>query len=113
MSDAIAMVAALGGEVVTYLPYGGVAKQFKAIIEREPSRVAAFSGATYSEHAMLVTFPRHATDGMMSVAKGKDRFMLKHRLSDSDEKEFTVVMVQDEDAGLVASDGGMFTVLVK
>lgn len=113
MSDSVAMVAALGGELITYLPYGGTAKTFTALVEREPSRVSAFSGAAYPEHALLVTFPRDATDGVVSIAKGKDRVRFRHRLSDSDDKEFTVVTVQDEDAGLVSSDGGMFTVVVK
>lgn len=113
MSDAVDMVADLGGELVTYTPYGGVAKQFKALVEREPSRVAALVGVTYPEQAMLVTFPRDATDGVLTVQKGKDRLACKRALSDSQDTQYTVAMVQDEDAGLMAGDGGMFTVLVK
>lgn len=112
-NDAVQLVAALGGELVTYYPHGGVAKQFKAIVEREPSRVAALVGVTYPEQAMLVTFPRDATDGVLTVQKGKDRLACKRALSDSQATAYTVAMVQDEDAGMVAGDGGMFTVLVK
>lgn len=107
------MVAALGGEVVTYIPYRETAKTFKAIVDREPSQIAALAGVAYPEHAPRVTFPRDATDGVMSITKGKDRISFKRQLSDRDETTFTVGMVQDEDAGLIDGDGGMFTVLVK
>lgn len=113
MSDAVRLVADLGGELVTYSPYGGTAKQFKAIVEREPSQPAPFGGAIYPENSMLVTFPRHATDGVLSVAKGKDKISFKRHLSDAAATEYTVVMIQDEDAGLAAGDGGMYTVVVK
>lgn len=113
MSDAVDMVAALGGELVTYIPHGGVPKAFKAIVEREPSRVAAITGVAYPEQAMLVTFPKDATDGVTAIAKGKDRVRIKRTLSDVIETDFTVALVQDEDSGLVAGDGGMWTVLVK
>lgn len=112
-SDAVLLVAALGGELVTYRPYGQVAKSFKAIVEREPTRVAAHTGVSYPEQSVLVTFPRDATDGMTSLAKGKDKISFKRFLSDSQETEFTVAMIQDEDAGLTGSDGGMWTVVVK
>lgn len=113
MADAVDLVAALGGELITYRPYGGTAKQFKAIVEREPSRVAAFTGVAYPEQAMLVTFPKDASDGVQSIGKGKDRIVCKRHVSDQQEGEYTVVMVQDEDVGMVAGDGGMWTVLVK
>lgn len=113
MSDAVDMVAALGGELITYRPSGGTVKQFKAIVEREPTRVSAFTGVTYPEQAMLVTFPKDATNGMTSIGKGKDRISLKRHVSDAVASDYTVVMVQDEDVGLVAGDVGMWTVLVK
>jgi hypothetical protein len=113
MSDAVDMVAALGGELVTYTPYGGVAKQFRAIVEREPSRVSLLTGVAYPEQALLITFPHDATDGVTSVAKGKDKMRVKKHLSDAMETDYTVTMVQEEDAGMVASDFGMWTVLVK
>lgn len=113
MSDAVAMVAALGGELVTYSPYGGTAKTFKALVERQPSEIAALAGVAYPENSLAVTFPRHATDGVMSIAKGKDRISFKRHVSDSDVSTYTVVVVQQEDVGMVAGDGGMWTVLVK
>jgi hypothetical protein len=112
-NDAVQLVAALGGERITYRPFNGTAKQFKAIVEREPTRVSAFSGVAYPEQAMLVTFPKDATDGMTSIGKGKDRIACKRHVSDTQETEYTVVMVQDEDMGMLAGDGGMWTVLVK
>lgn len=112
-NDAVQLVASLGGELITYRPYGGTAKTFKAIIDREPSRVSAFSGVAYPEQAMLVTFPNDATDGVESIRKGMDRVSFKRHLSDAQETDYTVAMVQDEDAGLVPGDGGMWTVLVK
>ena len=113
MSDALELVAALGGELITYRPYNGVALQFTAIVEREPSRVSVFTGVAYPENAILVTFPKDATDGVESISKGKDTLSFKRHLSDRDVTEFTVTMIEDEDVGLVGSDLGMWTVLVK
>lgn len=113
MSDAVDMIAALGGELITYRPSGGVATQFRALIEREPSRVAALVGVTYPEQAMLITFARAASGGMLTVQKGKDRVLCKRHVSDSQETEYTVAMVQDQDSGMVSGDQGMYTVLVK
>lgn len=113
MSDAVQLVAALGGELVTYLPYGAVAKQFKAIVEREPSRVSLLTGVAYPEQALLITFPKDATDGVATIAKGKDKLRVKKHLSDPTETDYTVSMIQEEDSGLTGSDGGMWTVLVK
>lgn len=113
MSDAVELVAALGGELITYTPAGGVAKSFKAIVEREPARVSLLSGVAYPEQAMLLIFPKDATNGVTSIGKGKDKIKVKTHLSDVQETEYTVAVVQEEDAGLVASDAGMWTVLVK
>jgi hypothetical protein len=114
MSDAVDMVAALsGGEQITYTPYGGTVKVFKAIIDREPSRVSLLTGVAYPEQALLLTFPNDAIDGVTSVAKGKDKVRFRKHLSDAMETEYTVVMVQEEDSGMVTSDDGMWTVLVK
>lgn len=115
MSDSVDMLAALGheAELVTYTPSGGVAKTFRALIDRQPSQMALVSSVAYPESALSVTFPKDATDGVLTVSKGHDRIKFKRHRGDSDETEFTVVMIQSEDAGLVSHDGGMFTVLVK
>jgi hypothetical protein len=113
MSDSVNLVAALGGELVTYQPYGGVAKTFRALVERQPSQVALLTGVAYPEHSLLVTFPKDATNGVTAITKGKDKIKFKRTLSESQETEFTVVVIDKEDAGLVAGDGGMFTVVVK
>ncbi|MDH5738740.1 MAG: hypothetical protein OEY77_00275 [Nitrospira sp.] len=113
MSDAVAIVEALGGEVVTYMPYGGTARQIKAVVEREPSRVSAFSGVAYPENAMIIAVPRDVVNGVLTIAKGKDHVRFKRSISDATETEFTVAMVQDEDVGMIPGDSGMYLLLVK
>lgn len=113
MSDSVNLVAALGGELVTYQPYGGVAKQFKAIVERQPPQQEVAGGHQYLVNTIQVTFPRDATDGVLAVQEGKDKLRFKQSLSDAQEKEFVISSLLKEDAGLTASDGGMFAVLVE
>lgn len=113
MSDAVALVAALGGELVTYTPHGGVAKTFKAIVERRPSQVGQAGGFAYAENTLELLIPIDATDGMTAIQVRKDRVRFKKNLNDAQETDFTVNKIVQEDAGLVVSDGGMFRVEVK
>ena len=113
MSDAVAMVAALGGEPVIYTPYGGVAKQFRAIIHRRPTQVQQAGGHAYGANTIEMEFPNDATDGMTTIQERKDTVDFKKSLDDAQVTKFTVNKLIHEDAGLVASDGGMFHVLVQ
>lgn len=113
MSDSVNLVAQLGGEIVTYTPYGGVAKTFKAIVERRPSQVAQVGGHQFAANTIELQIPRDATDGVLAVQERKDRVRFKKRLDDTDETEFTVQKVVQEDAGLTSSDGGMFHLEVR
>lgn len=113
MSDAVNVVAALGGELVTYTPSGGVAKQFTAIVERTPSAPSVFGGASYPENAIVVTFPKDATNGVLTVHKGKDRITVKRHVSDSVETEYTVVMIEEEPAWSAGGIGDLWKVVVK
>lgn len=112
MSDAVAMVAALGGEVVTYLPYGGVAKQFKAIVERRPSQIGGGPAGPMPVNSMQVSFPMDVTDGVMTVQPRKDVVKFRKNLGDQQDTEFVVQKIMQEDTGLGVS-GGMFTVMVQ
>ncbi len=112
MSDAVNIVAGLGGELVTYRPYGGTARTFKAIVERRPSQIAGSPAGSYPVNALEVTFPRDAVDGVMTVQVRKDQMRFKKNLSDAAETEFTVQKILEEDAGFDGS-GGMFRVLVQ
>ena len=113
MSDAVFMVAELGGELVTYQAYNGTAKQFKAIVARQPSQVQQSAGGPYPVNQLEVTFPRDATDGVLVVQERKDKMRFKKKLSDLEDTEFTVMKLIDEDAGFSAGTGGMFRVLVQ
>lgn len=115
MSDTVDMVAAMGTEAVlaTFIPYGGVPRQFKVLVDRQPPQVEILSGVSYPENSLSVLIPRDAVNGALTINKGKDKIKFKRHLSDSQETEFTVVMIETEDAGLVSSDGGMFVVVVK
>jgi hypothetical protein len=113
MSDSVELVAQLGGEVITYVPYGGTAKQFKAIVERRPTQVQQTGGFSYGANTLELMIPRDATDGVTAIQERKDRVRFKKSLGDREETDFTVNKVIQEDAGLAASDGGMFRVVVQ
>ncbi len=113
MSDSVNLVAALGGELVTYQPYGGVTKTFKAIVERQPSQVENSPAGSYPVNTLEVFIPKDATNGVTAVQPRKDRMRFKKTLGDTQETDFTVQKIIQEDAGLVAGGGGMFRVLVQ
>ena len=112
MSDATDMIAALGGELVTYRPYGGTETTFEAIVERQPSQVASSPAGNYTVNVIEVTFPMHATEGVLTVQPRKDRIQFKKNLGDRQETEFVVSKIVREDIG-IAGSGGMFTVEVQ
>ena len=112
-SASVTMVAQLGGELVTYTPQGGVAKSFKAIVERRPMQVAQAGGFAYGANTIELLLPRDAVDGVLAVQERKDRVRFKKNLNDAQETEFTVNKILQEDAGLTVSDGGMFRVEVQ
>lgn len=112
-SASVMLVAQLGGELVTYTPQGGVAKSFKAIVERRPMQVAQAGGFQVGTNTIELLIPRDATDGVLTVQERKDRVRFKKSLDDAQETDFTVNKVLQEDAGLIASDGGLFRVEVR
>lgn len=112
MSDVVSMIAALGGELVTYIPYGGTARTFEAMVERQPSQVAASPAGSYPVNALEVTFPMDTVDGVLTVQPRKDRIRFKKNLGDAQETEFVVQKIVREDIG-IAGSGGMFTVQVQ
>lgn len=112
MSDSVEAVAALGGEVITYLSAGGTAKQFKAIVERRPSQVAGSPAGSYPVNTLEVSFPMDAVNGVLTVLPRKDAMRFKKNVSDSQETEFSVQKIVEEDTGLAGS-GGMFRILVQ
>lgn len=113
MSDSVDMVAQLGGELVTYTPHDGVARTFKAIVERRPTQVQSAGGFHYGANTLELLIPRDATNGVTSIKERFDRVRFKKSLDDAQETDFSVNKVIQEDAGLLAFDGGMFRVLVQ
>jgi len=107
-SDSVRAVAALGGELVTYTPFGGTAMTFKAIVDRQPAQVQG----SYTVNQLEVWIPNDSADGVKSIQVRKDKMAFKKNLSDSQVSEFTVQKILQEDAGL-ATDGGMFRVMVQ
>ena len=112
MSESVEIVLGLGGEVVTYHPFGGVPKTFRAIIDRVPAPIQDGGTFQYALNTLSVTFPRDATNGMASVQPRKDRISFKRNLSDADVTMFAVQKILQEDAGMTPADGGMFVVQV-
>lgn len=109
MSDSVELVAAVGGEVITYTPHGGAPKTFLAIVHRRPTQVQS-GGRPYTAKVIEMDIPRDATDGVLSVKEGHDTVRFKVNLSDAQDTLFTVAKVISQDAGLVATDGGLFHV---
>lgn len=116
-SESVTLVEALGGEVVTYTPEGDEPITFKAIVNRRPPMVQpnVSSAGKFSYHANTIELqiPRDAQQGVLAVVEGHDKVSFKRQLDDEDETEFTVTKIVQEDAGMVPSDGGMFTILVQ
>jgi hypothetical protein len=112
MAESTAMISDLGGELVTYIPHGGTAKPFKALVERQPSQVSSTAAGSYPVNTLEVTFPMDATDGVLTVQPRKDRIEFKKNLGDSQATEFVVQKIVREDIG-IAGSGGMFTVMVQ
>ena len=114
MSDAVHLIRALGGEMVTYTPYGGVAKSFLAIVERDrPSNDQQMvNGQRYSVNTRRVLIANDAVDGMTTIQEHKDVVRFKRNVNDAAETDFTVQTIMTNDLGF-ASDAGAFLVLVQ
>lgn len=110
-SLSVTLVAQLGGELVTYTPHGGVAKTFKAIVERGENGQPVQAGSRpFTKRVRRLTIPNDATDGVTSIKEGHDTVSVKHNLDDAAVTTYTVAKLLSHDVGLVASDGGMFVV---
>ena len=107
------MVKRLGGESVTYQPYGGVARTFLALVDRRPMAIQEGAPAQYGTNMLQVAFPIDAVDGVLTVATRKDKISFKRNLSDGTATVFTVQKIRHEDSGIVAQDRGMFYVTVQ
>lgn len=112
MSDTVDMVAALGGELVTYTPFNGVPKTFRALVERRPTQVEQAGGVAYGANTIELLIPKDATDGMETIQPRKDRVRFKKNLADAEARDFTVQTILTEDEG-IAGDGGAFLVVVQ
>lgn len=113
MSDATDMVAAFDWDLVTYVPYGGTKKTFKALVTRDLSSVASSAAGSYAVNVLHVTFPMDATDGVLTVQPRKDRIRFKRNMSDSQDTEFVVQKIMPESDRGFAGCGGMFKIEVQ
>lgn len=110
-SDSVNLVAALGGELVTYTPHGGAAKTFKAIVERGENGQPVEPGSRpYTKRMRRLLIPNDATDGVTAIKEGHDTVSAKFNLNDAAATNFTVMKLLGHDAGIVSTDGGLFTV---
>jgi len=108
-SESVQLVVALGGELITYQPQDGAPRTFKALVHRRPIQVQA-GGRPYTNKVLELDLPRDGTNGVLSVKEGHDTVRVKFNLADAQETTFTVAKVVSQDAGMVASDGGLFHV---
>lgn len=109
MSDSVDMANQLDGELVTYVPYVGVPRRFKAIVKRRPTQVEQAGHFQYGANTIELLIPRDATNGVLTVQTRKDTVTFKKNLSDTQETTFTVNTIMQEDTWM----GGMFHVLVQ
>lgn len=112
-SDSVRLIAQLGGEVITYTPHGGIPKTFRAIVKRRPTKVENVGGVQFTSNIIELVFPRDPIDGVMAIAERKDKVSFKKRLSDAQATEYVINKVTAEDAGISATDTGMFRVTVQ
>jgi len=108
------LITQLGGELITYTPAGGVAKQIIALVERDrhPREVQESNGQRFSANTRTILIANHATDGVTTVQEHKDKVRFKKNTYDSAETDFTVQTVLTDDTGL-AGGGGAFYLLVQ
>lgn len=110
---AVNIIAACGGELVTYLPAGSVARSFKAIVEWQPPPLQPGQVGVYAVNSLEIFIPKDSVDGVLEVQVRKDKVTFKRALSDDETTEFTVQKILREDAGITGTDGGMFHLLVQ
>lgn len=110
-SDSVNLVAQLGGETVTYTTKAGVVKTFKAIVERGENGQPVEPGSRpYTKRMRRLQIPNDATDGVTEIHEGHETVSAKFNLDDASATTFTVAKVLSHDAGIISSDGGLFTV---
>lgn len=110
-SESVNLVAQLGGETVTYAPHGGVAKTFKAIVDRGlPGQEVQGGVRQYTRKVRRLSIPNDADDGVTSIKEGHDTVSCKFNLDDAAATTFTVAKLIGHDAGLVSGDGGLWVV---
>ena len=112
-SDSVNIVASLGGELITYLPASGGSKQFKAVVDRRPQGVDASPAGSYPANMLELLIPHDATNGVESIKERFDKVTFKRWPHDSGVSTFTITKVLQADIGIIASDGGMFRVMVQ
>jgi hypothetical protein len=113
-SDTVNLIWTLGGELVTYTPFGQPPKTLRAIVERDRTAIDAqdVNGTRYAVNNRHVLIANDADNGVLSVLEHKDKIRFKKNVSDAAETDFTVQTVLKQDVGL-AGDGGAFLLLVQ
>jgi hypothetical protein len=107
-SDTINLIRQLGGELITYTPFGGAAKSLWAIVERDRTAIESqlVNGAMYAVSMRHILVANDPNDGITSVIEHKDRVSFKKNLSDAAETVMTVQTILKQDAGLAGDTGG-------
>lgn len=104
------LIRQLNGETVIYTPFGGVAKSFLALVERDrPSHQAQqTSGRMFGVNTRTVLIAKDEAGGMLSIQERKDKIRFKKDLSDAAPTDFTVTVILREDEGLAGSGGAFY-----
>jgi hypothetical protein len=110
-ATAVALLQALGGELITYTTPGHSPKDVWALIERVPLSVESSGRATFRVYSLYLA--NDETDGITSVKERFDTVSFKERLSDTAETTFLVQQVLEQDSGMPGCDNGIFKLEVK
>lgn len=112
-ADAVTLITALSKETVVYTPHGGVSKTIPAIIDRPTLQVEPAGSRGGPVNTLSITIANDTTDGVTAVKERFDTVAFTRTLDDAASTTFVVTKILQQDNGMVASDGGCWTLEVK
>ncbi len=114
MSATVNLIKQLGGEMITYTPYGSADLEFLACVDRDrPTHdVQVTNGQRYSANTRQVLIAKDSEYGVLVIQERLDKIRMKKNLSDADTTLFVVQTVISEDDGF-GNGNGAFIVLAQ
>lgn len=109
-ADALPMIRALGGELVTYTTAAGVTRRIYVIVNRNPPATVTANGEVYTP-SMTITAANHATNGIDTSRmdpSGAEKIRVAERVG-GDEADFGIYLPppgsrRTNDPGMISLD---------